>query len=82
MNLNALLLVIAGTVSAALGGWATFDQEFATRYVRTSPKAWLWRKMLGEARATVAVRRVFGPLAMVLGLGIAGLGVVFLARAA
>ncbi len=69
MSINTILLLIAGLVSAGLGGKATFDRDFAARYAEKSPKAWLWRKLLGVERTTFAVHRVFGPLGMVLGVG-------------
>ena len=68
MTTDTILLLIGGLVSAGFGAFATFSPTFATRYVQTSPKAWIWRKMLGPDRAVVAVQRVFGPLGIVLGI--------------
>lgn len=70
MNINMILLFVAGLVSASLGSKATFDREFAARYAKKSPKALLWRKLLGVERTTFAVHRMFGPLGMVLRLAI------------
>jgi hypothetical protein len=36
--------------------------------VRKSPKAYLWRKLLGEQRAIAAVRYVFAPLTVFIGV--------------
>ncbi len=68
MSTDTILLLIASLVSAGFGAFATFSPTFAQRYVETSPKAWLWRKMLGPERAVIAVRRFFGPLGIVVGL--------------
>lgn len=78
---EAFIMIAVGAISAGMGATVTFNEAFATRYVRTSPKAWLWRKLLGEARATVAVRRVFGPIGMLLGTALAVFGLVMLQRA-
>jgi hypothetical protein len=76
MNINIILLFVAGLVSAGLGSKATFDRGFAARYAEKSPKAWLWRKLLGVERTTFAVHRVFGPLGMVLGVAMIIFGVL------
>lgn len=70
MTTESIFLLVGGVFGVVLGATATFNQEFAVRYVRTSPKAWLWRKMLGEERATRAVQRVFGPLGIAFGLAL------------
>jgi hypothetical protein len=54
-----------------LRAFALVNEAFATRsrYVRKSPKAYLWRKLLGEQRAIAAVRYVFAPLTVFIGVG-------------
>ena len=44
--------------------------------VQKSPKGWIWRKILGEERAVIAMKRVFGPIAMVLGVIMVGVALV------
>ncbi len=76
MSINTILLFVAGLVSAGLGTKATFDREFAARYAEKSPKALLWRKLLGVERTTFAVHRIFGPLGMLLGFAMIVFGVL------
>lgn len=51
------------------------DEVFLREYVEMSPKAWLWRKMLGPERAAALTRGVFVPLGALL-WGALGLGAV------
>jgi hypothetical protein len=74
MTTDILIIVAVGIGMVTMGALATFKEGFATNYVRSSAKAWIWRKMLGEERAVTAVQRVFGPIAI-------GLGITFMAIA-
>lgn len=44
------------------------DPEYARNYVRTSHKAYLWRKVFGEEKAVALTKNVFAPLGIALGL--------------
>ncbi len=68
MSSQILLLLFIGLLNLGLGATGTFNQAVAVKYVKTSPKAYLWRKLLGEERAIWAVQRVFAPFAMFLGV--------------
>jgi hypothetical protein len=70
MNTELLGPMVAAIVSIGLGATATFNAAFAAGYVRKSPKAYIWRKVLGEPRAIVAVRYGFGPLTVLIGIGL------------
>ncbi len=62
--------MVTAIVSIGLGSAATFNAAFATGYVRKSPKAYIWRKALGERRAIAAMRSIFGPLAVLIGISL------------
>ncbi len=49
---------------------SSFNQTLAVKYVKTSPKAYVWRKLLGEERAIWTVQRVFAPFAMLVGVAV------------
>ncbi|NCS72097.1 MAG: hypothetical protein GW775_02420 [Candidatus Magasanikbacteria bacterium] len=58
-----------------LGGvnifWATkslIDPKFAKKYMAKSPKAWVWKKIVGEERALKVLRIVFAPIGIVVGI--------------
>ncbi len=74
MLLSAMLLVLS-----VFHGLFVFsmlrDPARLRTYVETSPKAFLWRKMLGVERAVELTRRVFLPLGAVVA------GVLFLLAA-
>ena len=42
------------------------DDTFLKEYVRTSPKAYLWRRAFGEERAAELIRTRFVPLGVLL----------------
>jgi len=75
MSANFLILFLAGVVGVVLGALMTFSHSFATQYVRHSPKAWIWRKLLGEERAVRAMQSFFGPLGLSVGVGILAVAV-------
>ncbi|HVF70764.1 MAG TPA: hypothetical protein VM940_04060 [Chthoniobacterales bacterium] len=70
MTTDIILIVMAGLVSAAFGAFSTFSPGFARRYVKNNPQGYFWREWLGRDRAVVVVRRVLGPLGMILGIAI------------
>ena len=75
MSANFLILILAGIVGMVLGALMTFNHSFAIQYVRHSPKAWIWRKLLGEDRAVRAMQSFFGPLAICVGIGMIAVAV-------
>lgn len=71
---SPLILILIGLMPLGFGIFALMNAKFAENYARNSPKAWLWRKLLGVEGAVVAVRRVFAPLAVVIGVVIVVFG--------
>jgi hypothetical protein len=68
MESDGMMVELIGLVMSGLGMAAVFIPGFAEWYVRSSGKGRLWARMLGEERAIVAMRSVFGPLTLVIGL--------------
>jgi len=68
MERDRMVVGLIGLVMSGLGMAAVLIPGFAEWYVRSSGKGRLWARMLGEERAVVAMRSVFGPLTLVLGL--------------
>ena len=52
--------------------------QFAKRYIETSPKAWLWRKIFGVEKAIKITKSVFAPLGIILGVGFIIFGIILL----
>ena len=72
-----LALGLVGVVACALGLLMVFRQGFAEGYVKRSPRGRLWVGLLGsEEKAVAAMRRVFGPITVVLGIGLLTLSFV------
>jgi len=42
------------------------NEAFLQEYVRTSPKAWIWRKLFGPDRAAEIIRTRMVPLGMAI----------------
>lgn len=68
MESDRVVLGLIRLVMSGLGMAAVLSPGIAEWYVRSSGKGRLWARMLGEERAIVAMRSVFGPLTLVLGL--------------
>lgn len=65
-------LIVFGAILVVYSGlWWRLrrDDAFLREYVRTSPKALLWRKAFGEERAAAIIRTRLVPLGMVLSVG-------------
>ena len=62
------LLVVAGILLLNIGLWWKLrtDDSFLQEYVRSSPKAFIWRKLLGEERAAQIIRTRLVPFGMAL----------------
>ena len=79
-TLIPIAMIVAAVVTAVQAGRAVSNEEVARRYVMTSPKAWLWRKLFGPERALELVRRVFAPLGLVIALVLSRTSVWLLTR--
>lgn len=54
------------------------DPSFAEKYVKNSPKAYIWRKMFGEEKALKLIHTVFIPIGFVLSIGFILYGIYIL----
>ncbi|RME51981.1 MAG: hypothetical protein D6795_07310 [Deltaproteobacteria bacterium] len=70
MDSQNIVFCLFGLMTIGLGLVATLHQGFAEWYVLRSGKGRLWGRILGEERAVKAMRRVFGPLAVIVGVGL------------
>jgi hypothetical protein len=82
MIIEGVALIIGGALSIFMGYLAVFQEGFAETYINKSVKGMIWKKILGEERAVGAMKRVFGPLGIVLGLLAFGFGIYLLNRPA
>ena len=80
MTIEGVALIIGGVLAVFLGYLAVFQEGFAETYFNRSVKGRIWKKILGEERAVGAMKRVFGPLGIVLGLLAFGFGIYLLNR--
>jgi len=75
--IESIILIIAGFVNFALALAIITLKDFGKKYVATSPKAYIWRKIFGEDRAYEIIKKYFGPAGLVIGVIFMILGVYF-----
>ncbi|MHA1691938.1 MAG: hypothetical protein ACTSU7_09920 [Candidatus Heimdallarchaeaceae archaeon] len=78
MILFSLLLIIIGAINLFFASRFLYDKKWAVKYIQTSPKAFLWRKMLGEKNAYKITKNLFAPLGLIIGLIITVLGLILI----
>lgn len=66
--MDSFLFIALGVVNIFLTSMVMFRKGFVEKYVATSPKAWLWRKLFGETKAVKILKRVLAPLGFFLGM--------------
>ncbi len=81
MEREVLAIFVGGIIGITLGSFSTFKKGFAEGYVRNTGRGFIWKKLLGEEHAIIAVRKVFGPLALVIGVALIVWGLVVLVAA-
>jgi hypothetical protein len=54
------------------------DDKFADEYTRTSPKAFIWRKIFGVEKAKKITKAIFAPAGLVLSILMILVGIVLL----
>lgn len=78
LNFWAILLVIAGSINLYFCYKFRTNEQFATNYVKKSPKALIWRKLWGEEKALRIISKVFVPVGAFISMVIIILGMVYL----
>ena len=74
MDDQGTVFMLFGLICVVLGGVFAVRKDLAEKYMRHSRKAFIWRKMLGEERAVVAMQKVFAPFTILIGavMGVIG----------
>ena len=72
----ALFLIGIGILSLFFSIKSLMNPAFAKKYVETSPKAWLWKKIFGTEKTSIINQKIFLPLGIILGLGFIIVGVL------
>lgn len=75
-----LIAIIAGLVSIYTAIRFLKDPEFAKNYIQKSPKAFIWRKLLGEEKSLELTKNFFAPFGLLIGVGITLFGIYFLIK--
>ncbi|MDO8644658.1 MAG: hypothetical protein Q7S00_06820 [bacterium] len=78
INYWALLLIAIAGVNLYFCYKFRTDETFAINYVKTSPKAYIWRKLWGEEKALHVIHKVFVPIGLVISGILALTGIFFL----
>ena len=77
MAYTSYIMIVLGAFACIMGIRIMRDPVFAQKYVETSPKALLWRKLFGVERATKLTRTVFAPLGIVIGAMLVVFGIMW-----
>lgn len=73
-----LLFILVGAVNLYYATKFLRDQQFAEKYIKTNPKAFIWKKMFGEEKALKIIKNVFAPIGLLLGIGFILGGIILL----
>lgn len=76
--MEALILILIGCANIYLTRKLIKDQKFTENYVKTSPKAFIWRKMFGEEKAVKIIKNILAPIGLVLGICAILIGIIIL----
>lgn len=76
----SVALIAAGIFSLIMAIRFIVDKNFGERYIRESPKAFIWRKIFGEEKAYKMTKTIFAPLGIVISTGMLIMGVYYLVR--
>jgi hypothetical protein len=71
-----ILFIVVGGVNLFYSIKFLKDPKFAEDYIKTSSKAWLWRKMFGVEKSIKITKRVFAPLGILVGIGFVVFGII------
>jgi hypothetical protein len=66
--MEKILLILVGLVTLCFSGRFLIDPVFARKYIAESPKAYIWRKVLGADNAMKLTRLFFAPIGVALAL--------------
>jgi hypothetical protein len=66
--LTSLFMILAGGVDLYYATKFLRNKGFAEEYVKTSPKAAIWRKIFGVEKAVSITKKIFAPIGIMLGI--------------
>ncbi len=72
-----IIFFIAATIQVYISIKALTNKAYISNYVKKSHKAWVWRKMFGEEKTIILIKRVFAPLGIIMAIGYVILGILF-----
>jgi len=78
--LYSIAIIVAGIFSLVMAIRFIVDRNFGEKYIRESPKAFIWRKLFGEDRAYKMTKTIFAPLGIVISAGMIIVGTYYLVR--
>lgn len=73
-----LILIAVGLLDLYVSTKFLMNKQFARKYIESSPKAWLWRKIFGVNKATMITRQIFAPVGLIVGVGLIVVGFVLI----
>lgn len=76
--LYSILLICVGALDLVYSIKFFVNHKFAKKYIETSPKAWIWRKLFGIKKAIKITRSIFAPLGIIIGVILIILGIILL----
>lgn len=70
-----IVLISIGALNLFYGLKFLSDPKFTQKYIETSPKAWIWRKMFGVEKAIQLTKAIFAPFGITFGISCFGVGI-------
>jgi len=64
---TSLILILIGIINLYFAIRFIINPEYGQDYIKNSPKAFIWRKLLGEEKAYSITRKIFVPIGIILG---------------
>jgi hypothetical protein len=78
--LYSIIIIAVGIYSLVMAIRFITDKNFGERYIRESPKAFIWRRIFGEEKAYKMTKKIFAPLGIAVSTGIIIMGIYYLVR--
>ena len=64
MNYTLLFIGVLDLVISV----SLLNKKVVEKYVKYSPKAWIWRKIFGEEKAVKVLKNIFAPIGIIFGI--------------
>jgi hypothetical protein len=76
--MDGLILILIGCFNIYLTRKLIKNPQFVENYTKTSPKAFIWRKIFGEEKAIKIIKTVLAPIGLFLGICVVLIGIILL----